>query len=84
MSFNNPWPAKIAMTVEEATIAAGLGRRTIVRAIEQGRLPSAFVCGRRRISPRALERFMAGLPPEPADVPHMRTVSVPGRAVAAE
>jgi excisionase family DNA binding protein len=82
--FHNPWPAKIAMTIEEAAVAAGLGRRTIVRAIEHGRLPSAFVCGRRRISPRALERFMAGLPPEPTDVPQMRTVSTPGRAVAAE
>ena len=80
----NPWPAKIALTVEEASIAAGLGRRTIMRAIAQERLPSAFVCGRRRISPRALERFMAGLPPEAAEVPRMRTVSVPGSAIAAE
>jgi excisionase family DNA binding protein len=82
--FHNPWPAKIAMTIEEAAIAAGLGRRTIVRAIEQGKLPSSFVCGRRRISPRALERFMAGLPPEPADAPQMRVVSVSGPVVAAE
>ena len=54
MTFHNPWPARIAMTVEEASIAAGLGRRTIMRAIEQGKLPSAFVCGRRQISPRPL------------------------------
>jgi excisionase family DNA binding protein len=70
------------MTIEETSIAAGLGRRTIVRAIEQGKLPSAFVCGRRRISPRALERFMAGLPPEAADTPRMRSVAVSGRGSA--
>jgi excisionase family DNA binding protein len=79
MSFTNPWPARIAMTVEECSVAAGLGRRTIMRAIEEGKLPSAFVCGRRRISPRALERFMAGLEPEEADTPTMKTVSVSGR-----
>ena len=84
MNYHNPWPQRIAMTIEEATIAAGLGRRTINRAIAEGRLPSAFVCGRRRISPRALERFMQGLPPEPVDVPRMKTVSVPGHAVPAE
>jgi excisionase family DNA binding protein len=79
MSYSNPWPARISLTVEEASIAAGLSRRTSVRAIEQGKLPSAFVCGRRRISPHALERFMAGLPPEDDGAPALRSGGVAGR-----
>ena len=84
MGYSTPWPEKIALTIPEAIVASGLGDRTLRRAIAEEKLPTAFVCGRRRISPRALERFMSGLPPEPADVPQMRTISVPARAVAAE
>jgi excisionase family DNA binding protein len=75
MSYSNPWPQKIALTLEECCIAGGLGRRTLQRAIAEGKLPSAFVCGRRRITPRALERFMQGLPPESTDTPRLKTVS---------
>ena len=75
MNYQNPWPQKIALTVPEAMVASGLGDRTIRRAISEGRLPSAFVCGRRRILPRALERFLTGLPPEPSDLPRMKTIS---------
>ena len=78
MTFHNPWPARIAMTVEEASIAAGLGRRTIMRAIEQGKLPSAFVLVGGEF-PASLERFMSGLPPIASDAPRMRTVAVSGR-----
>ncbi len=42
------------------------------------RFPSAFVMGRRRISPEALERFMQGLPPVPATTPRMRELDPAG------
>ena len=74
MSFTNPWPAKISMTVEEAVIASGLSRRTIMKFIGDGSLPSAFVAGRRRIAPRALERLMTGQPPERDGAPRLRSV----------
>jgi hypothetical protein len=78
------WPKRIAYTVEEAMFASGLSRRSLNRAMESGTLPSAFVMGRPRISPEALDRFMKGLPPDPATTPKMRTVAISGPAAQAE
>jgi predicted DNA-binding transcriptional regulator AlpA len=47
------WPKRIAYNIEEAMFASGLSRRSLIRAMESGQLPSAFVMGRRRISPEA-------------------------------
>jgi hypothetical protein len=73
------WPKRIAFTVEEAMFARGLSRRSLTRAMERGQLPSAFVMGRRRISPDALERFMQGLPPDPNTAPRMKSIAVAAR-----
>jgi excisionase family DNA binding protein len=62
VSLTTNWPAKVALTIEEAQFAAGVSRRSLERAIESGALRSAFVCGRRRIAPADLEAFMAGSP----------------------
>ena len=62
MSLTTNWPAKVALTIEEAQFVAGISRRSLERAIETGALRSAFVCGRRRIAPADLEAFMGGLP----------------------
>jgi hypothetical protein len=80
MSMITDWPKRIAFTVDEAMFASGLSRRSLTRAMESGQLPSAFVMGRRRISPDALERFMRGLPPDPDTTPRMRAVSIGARA----
>jgi len=80
MSMITDWPKRIAYTVDEAMFASGLSRRSLTWAMESGRLPSALVMGRRRISPDALERFMKGLPPDPETAPRMRVVAVSGRA----
>lgn len=73
MSLTTNWPAKVALTIEEAQFAAGISRRSLERAIETGALRSAFVCGRRRIAPVDLEAFMAGAP-MPAGAPPKITV----------
>ena len=72
-------PRRIAYNIEEAMFASGLSRRTLDRAMASGQLPSAFVAGRRRISPAALERFMAGLPPDPNTAPRMKSIAVAAR-----
>jgi len=76
MSLETNWPAKIALTLEEAKFASGLSLRSLQRAIETGALRSAFVCGRRRISPGDLEAFMAGSPMPAAAPPTTRVRSV--------
>jgi hypothetical protein len=53
MSMVKDWPKRIAYNIEEAMFASGLSRRSLIRAMESGQLPSAFVMGRRRISPEA-------------------------------
>jgi excisionase family DNA binding protein len=79
MTLHNPWPAKIALTIEECIVAGGIGRRTLTKAIAEKRLPAAFVNGRWRIAPSALERYLAGLPPQADDLPRFKSISVSAR-----
>jgi hypothetical protein len=74
-----PFPARIALTVEEAMFASGVSRRALFRAMSEKRLRSSFVCGRRRINPDDLAAFMRGQPMPESPSSTMRSGGVAGR-----
>jgi excisionase family DNA binding protein len=49
---------RTALTLQEAARSVGLSRRTILREIEDGRLASFKIRGRRLIRPQALEAWL--------------------------
>lgn len=48
----------LAVSIEEAGRLLGVGRTTAFRLANAGRLPTVRVLGRRKVSMRALERFL--------------------------
>lgn len=79
MSALHQFPPRIALTVEEAMWAAGVSRRALFKAMEDGRLKSYFSCGRRRIFPEDLERFLRGEKPSADPVEKMKSHVVSAR-----
>jgi helix-turn-helix protein len=55
-----PWPEKLAFTIDEAIHASGISRRSLYRAMGEGKLTFSFVAGRRRIFPEALRTYLRG------------------------
>ena len=49
---------RIALGIDEAAAAVGVSRKTLRRAIDSGRLPSAKVGARRLIRPADLTRWI--------------------------
>lgn len=58
--MNGHWPEKLAYVLDEAVHASGVSRRSLYRAMDEGKLKFSFVAGRRRILPEDLRLYLRG------------------------
>jgi hypothetical protein len=79
MAQLNQIPPKLAHPMDEASFTIGWSKRSLYRAVKDGRVRSYFSNGRRWILREDLERLLKGEPMPPGTPPRMRVVAVSGR-----
>jgi hypothetical protein len=58
--MSHQWPEKLAFVIDEAVQAGGGSRRSLERAMAEGKLRFYVAGGRKRIFPEDLRKYLRG------------------------